>query len=244
MEMELYYIAFTLFVIGFLYASVGHGGASGYIAVFSIFSIPVAQYKPLILMLNMLVAGTGFVQFRRAGHLRWATCWPFLMTSIPMAFLGARFALEGQVYFILLGLALVLPTIRLLGITLKEHEVRKDVNLPLALVMGAVIGLLSGMLNIGGGIFLSPLLILLGWANAKEAAASSAIFITLNSFSGLLGSTAPIYMDAQFAVWFCAAAMGGFTGAYFGSARFPMATVRTLLSVVLLIACCKLLFFM
>lgn len=242
--MELYYIALTLFVVGFLYASVGHGGASGYIAVFSIFSIPVAQYKPLILMLNMLVAGTGFVQFRRAGHFKWSSCWPFLTTSIPAAFLGARYALEGKVYFVLLGLALILPTIRLLGITPKEHKQSKPVHLPLALLMGAVIGVLSGMLNIGGGIFLSPLLILLGWANAKEAAATSAIFITLNSFSGLLGNTAPIYMDTPFAMWFFAAAIGGFTGAYFGSARFPMATVRTLLSVVLLMACCKLLFFM
>ncbi|MBD1424398.1 sulfite exporter TauE/SafE family protein [Sphingobacterium arenae] len=242
--MELYYIAFVLFVVGFLYASVGHGGASGYIAVFSIFSIPVAQYKPLILMLNMLVAGTGFFQFRRAGYFRWSTCWPFLITSIPTAFLGARYALEGKVYFVLLGLALILPIIRLLGITPKERPERKTVNIPLALLIGAIIGLLSGMLNIGGGIFLSPLLILLGWANAKEAAATSAIFITLNSFSGLLGNTTPIYIDTSFAIWFCAAAAGGFTGAYFGSARFPMATVRTLLSVVLLIACCKLLFFM
>ncbi len=234
----------TLFTVGFLYASVGHGGASGYIAVFSIFGIPVIQYKPLILVLNMLVAGTGFVQFRRAGHFRWSTCWPFLVTSIPAAFLGARYAIVGQLYFVLLGLALVLPTIRLLGITPREHAQTKPVNVPVALLMGILLGGLSGMLNIGGGIFLSPLLILLGWANAKEAAASSAIFIALNSLSGLLGSTSPVYIDNQIAIWFCFAAVGGFAGAYFGSARFQMATVRTLLSVVLMIACCKLLFFM
>ncbi len=237
-------IALTLFIVGFLYASVGHGGASGYIAVFSIFGIPVIHYKPLILVLNMLVAGTGFIQFLRAGHLKWSTCWPFLVTSIPAAFLGARYAVVGHLYFVLLGLALILPTVRLLGITPKEHASSKPVRVPLALLMGAVLGGLAGMLNIGGGIFLSPLLMLLGWANAKEAAASSAIFITLNSLSGLLGSTSPIYVDGQIAVWFCAAAAGGFMGAYFGSARFQMGTVRTLLSVVLMIACCKLLFFM
>src|SRR5690606_40637615 len=97
------------FIVGFLYASVGHGGASGYIAVFSIFSIPVAQYRSLILMLNMLVAGVGFVQFRRAGYFRWSICWPFLLSSIPMAFLGARCSLDGKIYFILLGFALLLP---------------------------------------------------------------------------------------------------------------------------------------
>ncbi len=241
--MELY-IALTLFVVGFLYASVGHGGASGYIAVFSLFGIPVIQYKPLILVLNMLGAGTGFTQFWRAGHFKWSTCWPFLITSIPAAFIGARYMVVGRLYFLLLGVALILPTIRLLGIAPKEHAHSKPVNVSLALLMGALLGGLSGMLNIGGGIFLSPLLILLGWANAKEAAASSAIFITLNSLSGLLGSTSPIYIDSQISVWFCSAAAGGFLGAYFGSARFQMATVRTLLSVVLMIACCKLLFFM
>lgn len=241
--MELY-IALILLVVGFLYASVGHGGASGYIAVFSVFGIPVIQYKPLILVLNMLVAGTGFAQFWRAGHLKWSICWPFLITSIPAAFLGARYAVVGKFYFVLLGLALIVPTIRLLGITPKAHAKSKPVHVPLALLMGAVLGGLAGMLNIGGGIFLSPLLILLGWANAKEAAASSAIFITLNSLSGLLGSTSPIYIDSQIGFWFCAAATGGFMGAYFGSARFPMVTVRTLLSVVLMIACGKLLFFM
>src|SRR5690606_1280039 len=199
---------------------------------------------PSIVILNMLVYGTWFVQFRRAVHFIWSTCLTYLFTSIPTSFLGAQYALEGKVYFVLLGLALILPTIRLLGITPKEHRERKPINVPLALLIGAIIGLLSGMLNIGGGIFLSPLLILLGWANAKEAAATSAIFITLNSFSGLLGNTTPIYIDTSFGIWFCAAAAGGFTGAYFGSARFHMATVRTLLSVVLLIACCKLLFFM
>ncbi len=234
----------ALFVVAFLYASVGHGGASGYIAVFSIFAIPVSQYKPLILVLNMLVAGAGFIQFWRIGHLKWSTCWPFLITSIPAAFLGARYAVVGQLYFVLLGLALILPTIRLLGISPKEQAYSKSVNVPVALLMGAVLGGLAGMLNIGGGIFLSPLLMLLGWANAKEAATSSAIFITLNSLSGLLGSTSPIYIDSQIVFWFCAAAAGGFTGAYFGSARFGMVTVRTLLSVVLMMACCKLLFFM
>lgn len=241
--MELY-IALALFVVGLLYASVGHGGASGYLATFSIFGIPVIHYKPLILVLNMLVAGTGFIQFWRAGHFKWSTCWPFLITSIPAAFLGARFAVAERLYFVLLGIALIVPTIRLLGITPKEHARSKPVNVPLALLMGAFLGGLSGMLNIGGGIFLSPLLILLGWANAKEAAASSAIFITLNSLSGLFGSTSPIHIDRQICVWFCAAAAGGFLGAYFGSARFQMATVRTLLSFVLVIACCKLLFFM
>ncbi|MNL20639.1 Sulfite exporter TauE/SafE [compost metagenome] len=237
-------IAFALYLVGFLYASVGHGGASGYIAVLSLFSVPVTSYKPLILVLNILVAGMGFYHFRKAGYFKWKLCRMFLVTSIPAAFIGSRYALEGNIYHYLLGMALLLPIIKLLGIKPNEAESPKTVKLIPALLIGAVIGGLSGMLNIGGGIFLSPVLILLGWANVKEAAAASALFIVLNSFSGLLGSSAALIMSPSAVTWFIMAAAGGVTGAYWGSSRFQHITVRYLLSVVLAIASVKLLFFM
>lgn len=237
-------IAFALYVIGFLYASVGHGGASGYIAVLSLFTIPVSTYKPLILILNILVAGMGFYQFSKAGYFKWKLCRPFLITSIPAAFIGSKYALEGNIYHYLLGLALLLPIIKLLGIKPKEGETQKEVKFIPALLIGVLLGGFSGMLNIGGGIFLSPVLILLGWANVKEAAAASALFIVLNSMSGLLGSSALLVISPPAITWFIMAAAGGITGAYWGSSRFQHITVRYLLSVVLAIASVKLLFFM
>ena len=237
-------IAFALYLVGFLYASVGHGGASGYIAVLSLFAIPLNTYKPLILLLNILVAGMGFYHFRKAGYFRWKLCRLFLITSVPAAFIGSKYSLEGNIYHYLLGLALVLPIIKLLGIKPNETDNPKPVQLLPALLIGTVIGGLSGMLNIGGGIFLSPVLILLGWANVKEAAAASALFIVLNSVSGLLGSAAALVITPSAITWFIMAAAGGITGAYFGSARFQNMTVRCLLSAVLTIASVKLLFFM
>lgn len=237
-------IALSLFMIGFLYASVGHGGASGYIAVLSLNAIPVATYKPFILVLNILVAGMAFYQFSRSGYFKWKICCPFLITSIPAAFFGSGFPLHNDIYNLLLGIALILPVIKLLGLIPGEKKEQKDVPFLAALFIGAVLGFLSGMLNIGGGIFLSPVLILLSWANAKEAAAASALFIVLNSMGGLLGNAAPISITSTSALWFLTAAAGGFLGAYLGSRRFPQLTVRYLLTAVLAVASCKLIFFM
>ena len=237
-------LALSLFIVGFLYASVGHGGASGYLAVLSIFAIPVVNYKPVILILNILVAGIGFIQFTRAGFFKWKLCWPFLISSLPAAYIGSQMTLKGDVYNFILGLALIIPVVRLLGLIPGEKNQTKEVSIPLALVFGLIMGLLAGMLSIGGGIFLSPLLIILAWANAKEAAGASALFIVLNSMSGLLGNTSDINLGSESFVWFFSALAGGIAGSYFGSRHFAVQTVKYLLSAVLAIASCKLIFFM
>lgn len=234
----------SLFIVGFLYASVGHGGASGYLAVLSIFAVPVLSYKPIILILNIMVAGIGFIQFSRAGYFKWKLCWPFLLSSLPMAYLGSMMSVKGDIYNLILGLALIIPVVRLLGLIPGEKSKKVELSLPLALIFGLVIGFLSGMLSIGGGIFLSPLLIIFAWANAKEAAAASALFIVLNSIAGLMGLRGDIHFGQDSFMWFTSALAGGIMGSYFGSRHFGVLTVKYLLSAVLALASCKLIFFM
>ena len=170
-------IPVLLLLVAFLYASVGHGGASGYIAVLTLFSIPMLVYKPVVLVLNIIIAGIAFIQFYRAGYFKWKLAWPFLLTSIPCAYMGSQFKTSEHLYNLILGLALLFPIIRLLSSTPKEKKEMKELQFIPALVWGAVIGLVSGFLNIGGGIFLSPVIILMGWGNTKDAAAVSSLFI-------------------------------------------------------------------
>lgn len=238
------FIALCLLTVGFLYASVGHGGASGYIAIFSLFGIAVSTYKPLVLVMNIIIAGIAFIQFSRAGYFKWKLCWPFLITSIPAAFIGSAITVQAHVYNLLLGLALVFPIVRLLGLIQYRQKEIKIIKLIPALLIGAAIGLVSGMLNIGGGIFLSPVLILAAWATPKESAGVSALFIVCNSIAGLIGGKPANYvLDQSSYIWMASAVTGGIIGAYLGSKRYPQKTVQYVLASVLVIASAKLIFF-
>jgi len=238
------FIALCLLIVGFLYASVGHGGASGYIAIFSIFGIAVSTYKPLVLVMNIIIAGIAFIQFYRAGYFKWKLCWPFLITSIPAAFIGSVIAVQSHVYNLLLGLALLFPVVRLFGFIKYYQQEMKVIKMAPALLVGGVIGLLSGMLNIGGGIFLSPVLILAGWATPKQSAAVSALFIVCNSAAGLIGGKPANYMLNQSSfIWFAAAVTGGIIGSYMGSKKYPQKAVQYVLASVLIIASAKLILF-
>ncbi len=236
-------IALSLCLVGFLYASVGHGGASGYLAILSIFGIPANNYRPFILLLNIIVAGISFSQFFKSGYFKWNLTWPFLLSSIPCAFAGANISVDNQHYNLMLGLALIFPIIKLLGFRPKERETNSKISIIYALIFGACIGFISGILNIGGGIFLSPVIILMAWGNTKEAAASSSIFIVLNSLAGLINNFPTQKPSATLYVWFTAAIIGGILGAILGSKKFAIPTVRYLLTIVLSIASFKLLFF-
>jgi uncharacterized protein len=232
-----------LLLVAFLYASVGHGGASGYIAVLTLFSTPLVVYKPVVLVLNTIIAGIAFIQFFRAGYFKWRLAWPFLITSIPCAYLGSLVKTSEHIYNLILGIALLFPIVRLLMNGPKEkNETKRLVFLP-AVIWGAVIGLASGFLNIGGGIFLSPVIILMGWGNTKDAAAVSSLFIVCNSLSGLAaaGLHNSSFTPVSF-VWIAAAIVGGLGGAYLGSHKFRLTTVRYILSAVLCIAAVKLIF--
>ncbi|TBH70700.1 sulfite exporter TauE/SafE family protein [Aquirufa antheringensis] len=227
--------------MAFLYASVGHGGASGYLAVMALFAIAPPLMKQTALLLNLGVSLMSFLAFYRQGFFRWTLFWPFALGSIPAAFLGARIPLTDSTYKQILGACLFLAVIRMV-ISLKEATQR---SLPavLGIFTGAAIGLLSGMIGIGGGIILSPLLLLFRWASLKEAAAVSALFIFVNSVSGLAGLKTWIPLDqSQLLYWLFASLVGGFLGARWGAGIASYAKVKWILALVLVIASLKLWF--
>jgi uncharacterized membrane protein YfcA len=230
-----------LAIMAFLYASVGHGGASGYLAVMALFAIAPPLMKQTALLLNLGVSLMSFLAFYRQGYFRWTLFWPFALGSIPAAFLGARIPLTDSTYKQILGACLFLAVIRMV-ISLKEATQR---SLPavLGIFTGAAIGLLSGMIGIGGGIILSPLLLLFRWASLKEAAAVSALFIFVNSVSGLAGLKTWIPLDqSQLLYWLFASLVGGFLGARWGAGIASNAKVKWILALVLVIASLKLWF--
>lgn len=228
-------------LVALLYASVGHGGASGYIAVMALASLPTMTIKPTALVLNILVSAIALYHFSRAGHFNWRTFWPFAVTSIPCSFIGGMTSLPPHLLKPLLGLVLLFSAWRLLLDKKRDKADARPPRIPAAMLIGAILGLLSGLTGVGGGIFLSPLLLLLGWAGTKETAGISALFILLNSSAGLLGHMASLGNIPSYAPWLaCAAIFGGTVGAHMGSRRLPMTAIRYLLAVVLLIAGIKL----
>lgn len=239
--LDLPLLLFLLPIVAFLYASVGHGGASGYLALMSAFSFPMTFMKPTALVLNILVSAVSFYFYYRENNFKWNLFYPFALSSIPFSFLGGYLKIDAFYYKIILATVLVFAVLRLLGLFGKEKNEMKAINLPLALAFGALIGFLSGLLGIGGGIILSPVLLLFGWATMKQTAAVSALFILVNSISGLFGfvsqgGTLPASSSVLIGVVF----IGGLFGAYYGSAKFNSKTLRYVLSVVIGIAILKL----
>jgi uncharacterized protein len=228
-------------IIAFLYASVGHGGASGYLALMSLFAFPITFMKPTALVLNIVVSGISFYFYHREKQFDWKLFYPFAITSIPCAYLGGQIKIETHVYKIILATVLIVAVLRLLGVFGKERKDIQSIHLSFALVIGAVIGFLSGLIGIGGGIILSPVLLLFGWATMKQTAAVSALFILVNSIAGLLGfmskgETIPISSLLVISI----VALGGILGGYYGSKKFNTITLRNILALVLGIAIFKL----
>lgn len=237
----------AIFLVAVLYSSVGHGGASGYLAVLALFGTAAAVTRPTSLVLNLFVASITFVQFYRAGHFDWRIFLPFAAGSIPLAFLGGMIQLPTTVYKIVLGVALIFAAIRL-AVNLKSEDETNAPRIWICLLVGAGLGFVSGLVGIGGGVFLTPILLLFGWAETKKAAGVSALFIFVNSVSGLLGNWL-LGRNSQLSnlpqnvwLWVLAAIVGGIIGSTMGSFRFNSLTLRRVLAVGLLIAGVKLIF--
>lgn len=232
-----------LFIVAFLYASVGHGGASGYLALMAIFSVSQDVMKPTALLLNLFVSLVAFWQFYRGGHFKWRLFLPFALASIPMAYLGGKVTVEASVYKHLLGVLLLFPIARFLFFKNYEASELKPANIAPSMAIGASIGFLSGLIGIGGGILLSPVLLLLKWTDQKQTAAISALFIFVNSLAGLMGQLSKgIHFSTDMFLYVAIAFAGGIGGAYLGSLRFNQGVLKNVLAMVLLLASYKLLF--
>lgn len=230
-----------LLVVSFMYASVGHGGASGYLALMALFAIPVSVMKPSALVLNIVVSGISFWFFRKNKHFNWKLFFPFAITSIPAAFIGGYLTINGTLYKQILGFFLIIAILRMLNLFGKKNSIIKEPKLWLSLLIGFGIGLFSGMIGIGGGIILSPIIIIFGWGSIKQAAAVSALFIFVNSVAGILGfSFSGGYISNEILYLIPIAIIGGCLGAIYGSGRFNMRILTYLLSTVLVIASVKL----
>ena len=242
MEPTTILIILAIFIVAVLYSSVGHGGASGYLAVMAFLAVAPEVTRPTALMLNLFVASIGTVQFYRAGYFSWRIFLPFAASSIPLAFVGGMIHLPTDVYKIVLGVVLCLAAVRL-AINLKGDDQVKDPPIAACLLIGAMIGLLSGMVGVGGGIFLTPILLLMHWAETRVAAGVSVLFILVNSISGLAGNYAQVSaLPPDVWVWIAAAVAGGLIGSTLGSKKFDSITLRRVLAVVLLFAGVKLIF--
>lgn len=242
MSGEFVALAAAIFLVALLYSSVGHAGASGYIAVLTLFGLGVDAIRPTALTLNILVAAIGFFQWHRAGHFSWSLFWPFALLSVPAAFLGGWLQIPADYLKVLIGLVLWFSAWRLISRKTDPPDIGHPAR-PTAIAAGAGIGFLSGLTGTGGGIFLTPLLLFCRWAKAKEAAAVSSLFILVNSSSGLAGY-ATSGRDLPDFAWPLAVvvAVGGFIGSHLGSHHLPVRGIAVLLAAVLVIAGTKLLF--
>jgi uncharacterized membrane protein YfcA len=244
MDLSLLLLLLLLSLVAFLYSSVGHGGASGYLAVMAIIGIAPVLMKPSALIMNLAVSLISFFGFYKAGHFRLKLFWPFAIASIPMAFWGGTMTLSDSIYKKILAVCLLISIGRLLYQFNQANQQNKEIPFWAGLLSGGMIGLLSGMIGIGGGIILSPMMLLMRWATLKETAAISALFIFVNSVAGLVGQLQKGGIDLpdnlQFAV--VATIFGGVLGSYFGSQKFNIPTLRYLLAIGLTVASLKLIF--
>lgn len=232
----------AFFVVALLFSSVGHAGATGYLAVMALVGVEPQLMRPTALSLNIVVAVIGTWQFTRAGYFRWKLFWPFAVTSIPAAYLGGQVVLPSSVYKPVVGAVLIVSAIRFLA-TARYADQDKIVPPQLLprLLIGGALGFAAGLTGIGGGVFLSPLMLWFRWGETREVSAVAASFILVNSIAGLAGNwTATQYLPPQILLWVGAVVVGGALGSHLGSRRLGTPVLRRLLAIVLILSGVKL----
>jgi len=241
-------LAALFLAVAALYSSVGHAGASGYIAAMALLGFAPEHMRPTALALNLLVGGIGLLRFWRGGHVRWRNVLPFVLASAPAAFLAARVQLPGETFSMLLGAILAMAAV---GVFRHARSARTEdaqaagrrVPWPAALAAGAAIGVLSGLTGTGGAIFLTPLLLFAHWMPTREAAGTSVAFVWINSLTALAGLwSTGASLPGALPWWLAAVALGALLGTQLGLKWLPVEMLRRALGVVLLVAAAKLLF--
>ncbi len=237
--MSLPIVLICIAIVALLYSAVGHAGASGYIAVFTLLSFAPENIRPTALLLNLFVSVVATFQFSLAGHFRWKLFWPFALFAVPCAYLGAMIPLSTSLVQWVLGLVLLFSAIRFL-ITLPRPESPNNLRLVTAVPTGAALGFLAGLSGTGGGIFLSPLLLLANWATVKQAAAVSAPFILVNSAAGLIGFGGGNFLLSESLHWLIGTVLvAGLIGSGLAAWKLPVPAIRAILSGALLVASAK-----
>ena len=244
MAIESYLFYALIPIVAFLYSSVGHGGASGYLALMAVFSFPSDMMKQTALLLNLFVAGIAFYQYYKGGYFNRSLFLFFALGSVPAAFLGGLWSLDPWLYKKILGFILFFAIARMLFKKESTQQKNKQVAAPIGLIIGIVIGLFSGLIGIGGGIILTPVILLFHWGTMKEAAAVSALFIWVNSASGLFGQlSSGVNLTTNAFVLVGLALVGGIFGSYYGSQRWNNRRLEYFLALVLTSAGIKLVLF-
>jgi uncharacterized protein len=235
----------AFFAAAALYASVGHAGGSAYLAIMGLAGIAPATMRPTALALNILVATIVTLRFQAAGHVRWRAVVPFVIASVPAAFVGGTLVLPSALYKPLVGGVLLVAAVQLFRTAARPADDEPNAGVPTlpAVAAGAAIGLLAGLTGTGGGIFLTPLIVLAGWAGSRTAAGISAAFILGNSIAGLAGNVAAVgSLPPELPLWLGVVALGGLIGSELGARRLSTIDLRRALAVVLVIAGLKLIF--
>lgn len=233
-------LAGLFLIVAIIFSAIGHAGASGYLAVMALMGMAPAVMKPTALTLNILVALVATIQFYRAGFFSWRALWPFVLTSIPMAFWGGAHQLPGTVYKWAVGIVLVASAVIILAsqkLRIEKPTLFPHMPIPWALMSGAVIGLVSGLIGTGGGVFLSPLMVLACWATVRQATGVIAAFVLLNSIAGLAGYVTKItQLPTHTYLWLGAVLLGALIGTELGRKRLKLPALERILALVLLIA--------
>lgn len=238
-------VALLFAAVAVLYSSVGHAGASGYLAVMAIAGVDPSLMRPTALVLNILVACIVVARFARAGQIAWGALLPFVVASVPLAFVGGFIVLPGTVYKPLVGIVLLVAAVRFFATAARSGAEEAEVRVPAApaAAIGGGIGLVSGLTGTGGGIFLTPLLLFLRWTGPRPAAGLSSGFILANSVAGLAGNVASVgTVPAALVAWLPAVALGGLVGSGLGARRLSVPAIRRALALVLVVAGLKLIF--